>query len=66
MTEHPAPAEARPTTTPGAGGGPPERVPAPQRVSAYASGSVANMLRSLLVIGAIMAVIALMFPQVQD
>lgn len=34
-------------------------------MSAYASGSVANMLRSLLVIGAIMAVVVLIFPQVQ-
>ena len=42
-----------------------ERASAPQRVSSYASGSLANMLRSLLVIAAIMAVIVLMFPQVQ-
>jgi NaMN:DMB phosphoribosyltransferase len=36
-----------------------------EQVSAYTQGSVANMLRSLLVIGAIMAVLALMFPRVQ-
>ena len=36
-----------------------------EQVSAYTQGSVANMVRSLLVIGAIMAVLALMFPRVQ-
>lgn len=65
MSERPAPPEVRPTTPVGAGGVPPQQPPAPNRVSAYASGSVANMLRSLLVIGAIMAVVALMFPRVQ-
>lgn len=43
--------------------------PAPQtrrqQVSAYAQGSVANMLRSLLVIGAIMAVVVVIFPNTQ-
>jgi hypothetical protein len=34
-------------------------------VSSYAQGSVANMLRSLLVIGAIMAVLVLLFPRIQ-
>lgn len=34
-------------------------------MSAYAQGSVANMLRSLLVIGAIMALLVLVFPRVQ-
>ena len=65
MSEHPAPAEVRPTSPVDRGGVPPEQPSASNRVSAYASGSVANMLRSLLVIGAIMAVVALMFPQVQ-
>ena len=36
-----------------------------EQVSAYAQGSVANMLRSLLVIGAIMAVLVLIFPRAQ-
>ena len=65
MSEHPAPTEARPTSPSGADSEPSARPSARQQVSAYASGSVANMLRSLLVIGAIMAVIVLVFPQVQ-
>ena len=65
MSEHPAPTEARPTSSSGADPEPPARPSPRQQVSAYASGSVANMLRSLLVIGAIMAVIVLIFPQVQ-
>ncbi|MCA1782861.1 MAG: DUF4245 domain-containing protein [Dermatophilaceae bacterium] len=36
-----------------------------QQVSAYAQGSVANMLRSLLVIGAIMALLVIVFPRAQ-
>lgn len=51
---------ARPSGGP-ASAGPPR---AQGAVSAYAQGSVANMLRSLLVIGAIMAVLVLMFPRV--
>lgn len=34
-------------------------------MSSYAQGSVANMLRSLLVIGAIMALLVVMFPRIQ-
>lgn len=47
--------------------GPPSGSPTPVRgpVSSYAQGSLANMLRSLLVIAAIMAVLVLMFPRVQ-
>jgi hypothetical protein len=65
VSEQPAPVEAPATSPSGADGGPPERRSAAQQVSAYASGSVANMLRSLLVIGVIMAVIVLMFPNTQ-
>lgn len=36
-----------------------------QQVSAYAAGSVANMLRSMLVIAAIMALFIIMFPRIQ-
>lgn len=57
------------TPTPAPGPVSPEPVhPDPtarQQVSAYAAGSVANMLRSVLVIGAIMALFIIMFPRIQ-
>lgn len=60
-TQPPVPAPREPAPTPV------ETQPQTRRqqVSAYAQGSVANMLRSLLVIGAIMAVLALIFPRAQ-
>lgn len=43
----------------------PERVGVRQQVSSYAQGSVANMLRSILVIGAIMALFVILVPRLQ-
>ena len=56
-----APTSALSTAGASTGSPNPERAP----VSSYAQGSLANMLRSLLVIGAIMAVLVLIFPRAQ-
>ena len=69
MTNQPATSENSPDQTVGDHSEstlPPDPRPtARQQISAYSQGSVANMLRSVLVIGAIMALFLVMAPRLQ-
>lgn len=65
-TQLSAPSSVQPPAQPASQSAPqPAPQPAPQSASSYAQGSVANMLRSLLVIAAIMSLFVIVFPRLQ-